>query len=687
MTLTVLSPGLLALALALADMLYLAAGGERMLHRRNPWPPAPNERLGRCFRTRVIAAASRLPRSVKRLIMVASDGVMMPLLLYVAIALRLGTFEHGIAGEGWLYLLVVCTAVPVFAKLGLYRAVVRYVGEKTMAAVVLGVTLSTALLLLLNPSLTHQALPAEALVIYWPLALLYLAGSRFLVRAALRPPNAAAQRVAIYGAGEAGIRLSMALRGDRDFDPILFIDDEPNLRGSVIGGLEVSGPDALPDVLRERGITTVLLALPSAPCRRRHEILRRLETLAVCVRTVPDLAEIASGRARIENVREIDVRDLLGREPVLPDTRLLLGSVRGKSVLVTGAGGSIGSELCRQIIRLPITRLVLLEVSESALYSIDKELRLIKARERPQPEIVALLGNAHHEHRMREIMESFKVQTVYHAAAYKHVPIVEQNMIEGIHNNVIATWNTAESALAAGVETFVLVSTDKAVHPSSIMGATKRFAELVLQGLQHRGAATRFCMVRFGNVLASSGSVVPLFKEQIARGGPLTVTHPDVSRYFMTVSEAAQLVIQASSMAKGGDVFVLDMGEPVRIGDLARRMVNLTGFTVRDEEHPDGDIEIEYTGLRPGEKLREELLIGGPVIGTEHPMIMRSVEHSLRWEHVHGLLKELMDALQRYDCRRARELLLDAVSEYHPTPSVEDLVSQALADTAPAAEQ
>ena len=348
--------------------------------------------------------------------------------------------------------------------------------------------------------------------------------------------------------------------------------------------------------------------------------------------------------------------------------------IRGKVVLVTGAGGSIGSELCRQILRLAPRRLLLLEMSELALYNVDRELRAIASREHLAVEIIALLGNAHHKYRVREILQSFGVQTVYHAAAYKHVPIVEHNVIEGLYNNVFSTWHTAEAALECKVETFVLVSTDKAVNPTNVMGATKRFAELVLQGLQQRSERTRFCMVRFGNVLESSGSVVPLFRDQIRRGGPVTVTHPDVIRYFMTIPEASQLVIQAGSMAKGGDVFVLDMGKPIRIVDLARRMIQLAGRSVRDEQHPDGDIEISFTGLRPAEKLFEELLIGKSVTGTEHPMIMRAVEHSLAWRDVQALLEELRIAMGRFDCATARSILERAVAEYRPSGELQDIV-------------
>jgi FlaA1/EpsC-like NDP-sugar epimerase len=408
--------------------------------------------------------------------------------------------------------------------------------------------------------------------------------------------------------------------------------------------------------------------------RRRQEIIGRLEPLGVHVQTVPEVAEIVSGRSQIEEIREVDVRDLLGRDPVSADESLLGACIRGKSVMVTGAGGSIGAELCRQVVQHDPATLVLFEMSEAALYNIEQELTVYATVQKLKVRIVPLLGSAHHKQRVRDILQTYRVQTVYHAAAYKHVPLVEHNMIEGVQNNVVATWYTAEAAMECGVETFVLISTDKAVNPTNVMGATKRLAELVLQGLHQRGGRTRFCMVRFGNVLASSGSVVPLFQQQIRSGGPITVTHPEVIRYFMTIEEAVMLVIQAGSMASGGDVFVLDMGKPVRIVDLAARMVTLAGLSVRDDEHRDGDIEIVFTGLRPAEKLFEELLIGSNVSGTEHPRILRAVENSLPWARVEELLRDMATILQTVDCGRARELLLSAVREYQPGEQIQDLV-------------
>ena len=618
-----------------------------------------------------------LPRSTKRAIMLIADAVAIPIALWAALVLKFDALLPPAALDLRRFVVALGSALVVFSALGLYRAVIRFMGPKAMVSVVAGVTLSVLVLAgydrLGNITPT---LPAAALAIYWALALLYVIGSRFFIRYLFsRTRNGSPPaRVAIYGAGDAGARLSSVLIGGPHFEPVVFIDDKRSLQGSQINGLRVLDPRELPRAIRDHRIERILLAMPSASRRRRREILTSLEPLGIHVQSLPDLSDIIAGKASIDELHEVDVSDLLGRDPVPPNPQLFGSCIRGKCVMVTGAGGSIGSELCRQIMRLEPKRLVLFEMSELALYNIQRELEDIARTEKCAVEILPLLGNAHHRHRVREVLGACGVQTVYHAAAYKHVPIVEHNVIEGIHNNVISTWYTAEAAIETGVETFVLISTDKAVNPANVMGATKRLAELVLQALQERSTSTRFCMVRFGNVLASSGSVVPLFREQIRRGGPVTVTHPDVIRYFMTIPEAAQLVIQAGSMAKGGDVFVLDMGRPVRIDDLARRMISLMGLTVRDATNPEGDIEIEYTGLRTAEKLFEELLIGTNVAGTDHPMIMRAMEHSIPWPRMQQLLNELLVALASFDCRRAVGLLAESVAEYRTVHAISDYV-------------
>jgi FlaA1/EpsC-like NDP-sugar epimerase len=616
----------------------------------------------------------QLERRSKQLLMMAADLIAIPGAFWTAITLRYGDFSYPLHATGWFYLATVLTTVPVFVHLGLYRAVIRFIGTQAAVAIVSGVAISTLSLAFLDRVVIAQGVPVEVFIIYFVLASLYVGATRFAARELLRLGNTSAENVVVYGAGAAGAQLCSSLVNSARFRPVAILDDNPSMQGIRLHGVQVVSPDRLHELRRRKNVSLVLLAVPSATRRRRSQIIESLSGRGFKVQTVPDIGEIVSGQARLEEVRDIDVHDLLGRDPVPPNPALLTACIRGKSILVTGAGGSIGSELCRQIMALSPRRLVLLEVSELALYEIERELRALNASMNDRIELVALLGNAHHKHRVREIMTTFAIQTVYHAAAYKHVPIVEHNMIEGIHNNIFATYNTAEAAMECRVETFVLISTDKAVNPTNVMGCTKRVAEMVLQGLHQRSHGTRFCMVRFGNVLESSGSVVPLFREQIRAGGPVTVTHPDVIRYFMTIPEAAQLVIQAGSMGSGGDVFVLDMGSPVRIHDLARRMIQLAGYTVRDDKHPDGDIEIRLTGLRPAEKLFEELLIGKNVTGTEHPRILRAMEHSLSWEQIKHVLDDLAQCTSRFNCERAREVLLGAVPEYQPTDKVQDHV-------------
>ncbi|MCP5328959.1 MAG: polysaccharide biosynthesis protein [Sinobacteraceae bacterium] len=617
-----------------------------------------------------------LTRVTKRIVMMLADMILVATALWSAFALRFDTLMPPVSRSFPVLLAVaVASAIVIFARLGLYRVIVRFLGLRSMYAVAAGVGASVIALAAISRWLPDAELPLSLLLEYWTVAVLLVGGSRLVIRQLFNSQvSEAVERVVIYGAGEAGARLSAALLGSDECRPVAFVDDKQSLQGSFINGIEVFPPQVLPSLVQGRAVSGLLLALPTASRHRKREILNRVEPLGLHVRSLPDISDILAGKAKVDEIREVDVADLLGRDPVPPNPALFDACIRNKVVMVTGAGGSIGSEICRQILRLQPRTLVLFEMSELALYTIDRDLRQKMASDGLSVDIIALLGNAHHRDRVRSVLSAYHVETIYHAAAYKHVPIVEQNVVEGVHNNVISTWYTAEAALDAGVETFVLVSTDKAVNPTNVMGATKRAAEVVLQGLHQRSEKTRFCMVRFGNVLASSGSVVPLFQEQIRRGGPITVTHPDVIRYFMTIPEAAQLVIQAGSMAMGGDVFVLDMGKPVRIDDLARRMIHLMGLTVRDAGNPDGDIEIAYTGLRPAEKLYEELLIGNNVSGTAHPKILRAMEHSLAWSQVEPLLADLLLALRSFDCVSVLELLQELVVEYKPGESLHDLV-------------
>jgi len=633
------------------------------------------ERVANRGLARIPYLAVNLPRSTKRLLMLLSDGVALPVALGTAIALRSGG-PGGLERIGDAFLWISIFGIVSLSLFGLYRSVTRFIGVRIVGRIVAAVTLSAVIFGLLEGVNHTWHVRYSAIAIYWAFAVLFVAGSRaavqYLCLFGLR--SGTRKRIAIYGAGEAGARLSRFLIGGSDFAVVAFVDDHPSLHGNQINGISVYPPEDLPALVVTRRIDRVLLAMPSVSRRRRREVLADLEPLGVHVQSLPDLADIISGKARIDDLRDVDVADLLGRDPVPPDSKLIASCIRNKNVLVTGAGGSIGSELCRQILRVGPRRLVLCELSELALYNVERELREELAREQRSVELVPLLGDAGDRRRMVEVLRTYAVQTVYHAAAYKHVPIVEHNIIQGLQNNVICTWDAAEAALDAAVESFVLVSTDKAVNPPNVMGASKRLAELVLQGMQERSDSTRFCMVRFGNVLGSSGSVVPLFREQICRGGPVTVTHPQVVRYFMTIPEAAQLVIQAGSMATGGDVFVLDMGQPVRIDDLARRMINLMGLTVRDADHPEGDIEIRYTGLRAAEKLFEELLIGDNVGGTDHPMIMRAIEKRLPWSRIREILESLTGAIDGLDCRRALATLQEAVAEYRPGNEIHDHV-------------
>ena len=612
----------------------------------------------------------KLPRRHKQLIAVVTDYVVLLFAFWSALALRFETWSPPLSDYGWQMWLAPLLAIPVFIKLGLYRAVIRFMEDRVVFVVAGGVALSVVLLASLV-ALTHTPIFSRGvLVIYWLLAVVYVGATRFLARSYfLRAERTldSRKRVAIYGAGRAGTQLAYALRAGREYIPVVFFDDNSALCRVELGGLRVYPANDISAMLDQNLFDEVLLALPSASRARRSEILKGLESLRCKVKLVPGMAEVVNGELGVDRVRDVEIEDLLGRDSVAPDLSLLGKCITGKVVLVSGAGGSIGSELCRQIVRQKPVRLVLMELSEFALYSIEQELLALCVKLELQIEIVPLLGSVIHQHRNERIMQTFGVQTVYHAAAYKHVPLVEHNPVEGVRNNAVGTQRMAEAALAVGVETFVLISTDKAVRPTNIMGATKRLAELVLQGLARKGGVTRYCMVRFGNVLGSSGSVVPLFRKQIAAGGPITLTHADITRFFMTIPEAAQLVIQAGSMGQGGEVYVLDMGLPVRIIDLARRMVHLSGLTVRDEDNSEGDIALEIVGLRPGEKLYEELLIGENVEGTQHPLIMRAYEHELSWPLLADRLTEVDEACQRFEYEKVLDLLAALVREYTPT--------------------
>ncbi|MCB1715434.1 MAG: polysaccharide biosynthesis protein [Candidatus Competibacteraceae bacterium] len=620
-----------------------------------------------------------LPRTLRRLLLLVLDSVVVIVAVWAAFAIRLGEWWPDMLAQAvFLMPISLALVLPICWGIGLYRSVLRYAGYELFYTIFKGVTIAVLLVIASWAMLRIALVPRAVWFIYWFIVVALISGSRLLLRDYLLRRFAGEgirKPVIIYGAGVAGVQLAMALRHDPEYSPVAFVDDNTELQGSVVLGLKVSAPDQLARLIERDQAEAVLLAIPSASRRQRRNILAHLTGLPVRLMVMPSLTELASGTKRIDDLRAVDVEDILGRDPIKPHPVLLAACIRNKAVLVTGAGGSIGTELCRQIIQLGPRRLVLFEVSEFALYRIEQELRtLCKSLAHP-PELIAVLGSISHRKRMKIIMQQYRVQTVYHTAAYKHVTIVEANPIEGVQNNIFGTYYTALAAAETNVETFVFISTDKAVRPSNVMGATKRLAELVLQGMARQAYRTRFCIVRFGNVLASSGSVVPLFREQIREGGPVTVTDPEVTRYFMTIPEAAQLVIQAGSMAQGGEVFLLDMGEPVKIVDLARRLIELSGLRLRDEHNPDGDIEIVFTGLRSGEKLHEELLIGDVNEPTDHPMIKRAHEESLPWLQVQRTLERLTQASKHFDYALIDELLRENVAGYcgaHPEEEAED---------------
>ncbi|EGR4184733.1 polysaccharide biosynthesis protein [Vibrio cholerae] len=626
-----------------------------------------------------------LSRVNKRIISVLVDAFFIIFSFYSSYWVRVGNVEI-IHSDSIPYLLTTVIVVTIlsFTRLGLYRAILRYLTFHALAVVSVG-TLISAASVAIAAFYFDAPVPRSLPIIYGTFLCLLCGGSRLIVRVLVSGLNGKGRKVVlIYGAGSAGRQLAIALRNSENYKVVGFIDQDKTLENTVIMGLQVYDISRAAYLVDKYDVTQVLLAVPSASRARRKKILESLIDLSAEVLTVPDMKDIVEGKASIDQLKDVAIEDLLGRDPVTPQQCLMESNILGKVVMVTGAGGSIGSELCRQIVRQKPKALVLFELSEFGLYQIDRELKQLMEAEGLHVEIIPLLGSVQRINRLVVTMKSFKVQTVYHAAAYKHVPLVEYNVVEGVRNNVFGTYYAAQAAIEAGVESFVLISTDKAVRPTNVMGTTKRMAELGLQALaeqeNRKAKGTRFCMVRFGNVLGSSGSVVPLFKRQIEAGGPITVTHPDIIRYFMTIPEAAQLVIQAGAMGKGGDVFVLDMGEPVRITDLAVNLIQLSGLEVKDEQHPYGDIAIEFTGLRPGEKLYEELLIGDNVQKTAHERIMTANERYLPLAEFEQHLNELDKACHAFNHERIRELLLEAPTDFNPTDGIGDLVWQRTQD-------
>lgn len=629
---------------------------------------------------RTIEPVLALPRSLKRLIVLGIDLGLCVLTVWIAFYLRLGEFVR-LQGDGWPAAVISpLIAIPIFVRFGLYRAIFRHVGWEALTAIfnatlVYGIAYATIFTFFGIPGVPRTVGLIQPILLFLGVGVARVFGRYWLTgryRELLQ--RGSRRKVLIFGAGVSGRQLADAIGQSRDMEVVGFLDDDATLQGSSLGGKTVLSPDRMEEVVNDYGVSEILLALPASARKRRNDALNQIRGLGIAVRTLPGLLDVARGAVTITDLRPLEIDDLLGREQVVPDPSLLLRNIAGKTVMVTGAGGSIGSELCRQIIGAQPSVLLLVEASEFALYQIFHELTaaLPEATDGESIRIVPLLGSVCDEGRMRRIFEAWRPETVYHAAAYKHVPLVEHNVVEGVRNNVIGTWTCARLAGDYGVAHFILVSTDKAVRPTNVMGASKRLAELGIQALADRSRSTVFSLVRFGNVLGSSGSVVPLFRKQIASGGPVTVTHPEITRYFMSIPEAAQLVIQASSMARGGEVFVLDMGQPMKVMDLAKRMIALSGLKLRTDEEPSGDIDIAYTGLRPGEKLYEELLIGNNPVATDHPRVMMASEEFLTMDGYEAGLARIGRALAAQNPSLVREILAELVPDYRPSDTVVD---------------
>ncbi|MDB3893611.1 polysaccharide biosynthesis protein [Candidatus Thioglobus sp.] len=637
-----------------------------------------------------------LSRIYKQLIMLLVDSVVLVSILLASFSIRLGYWYFPENDLIWVIFGAPVVASIIFVRFGLYRAVIRYIGFKALWTVLQAVSLYALVWGVVGFMVAVDGIPRSVILINWMLSLLAIGGVRIAARFLLSNnvkfsifnfefngnsnsnSNSNERRVLVYGAGDAGVQLIGALAHSDEYHPVGLIDDSKELQGQYISGLSVYSVDAIEKLIIKLKVDEILIAMPSASRAKRLAIIGILEPYPVHVRMLPGVAELAQGKVSVGDLREVSIKDLLGRDSVEANKDLLGKNITDKVVVVTGAGGSIGSELCRQIVFLEPKALILFEMSELALYTIEKELSNIGVY---SLDIYPILGSVNNKTRLDNVFKQFDVDTIYHAAAYKHVPMVEFNNTEGVANNIFGTLNCAQAAIDASVETFVLISTDKAVRPTNTMGATKRSAELVLQALSAKQSGTKFSMVRFGNVLGSSGSVIPLFKQQIKAGGPVTVTDKDIIRYFMTISEAVELVIQAGAMGTGGDVFVLDMGEPVRIQDLAKKMIRLSGLEVKDNAHPNGDIQIKYTGLRAGEKLYEELLIGDNVSETDNPLIMRAQEEMLAWNELKPVLDELYGAIESCDHEKLRKLLIQIVPDFKPQCHISDVLYELKIDS------
>jgi len=617
----------------------------------------------------LINKTKQLSRKQKQFLMAGTDAVLLPFALWISLALRLSNLwplQYWITNWGVL-LLIPLLSIPLFIHYGLYRAVLRYMGYQVIIATVKAITLTSLCLGTLLMFVKEIYIPRSTIIIFWFVSILIIIASRYVMKSILYLKEPIKKPIGLYGAGEAGSQVIDILRSSTEYFPVALFDDSPSKWGTVINSMWVNSSDEMGDIIKKKKIKLILLSILGITPKDRRKILRKISKFPVEVRMIAGIDNLISGDFNLQEIKSVDVEDILGRDPVAPNRNLLEKNIKGKNVLVTGAGGSIGKELCKQIINMKPQQLVLYENNEFALYKSNLELNNLTHYVKLVPVLSSILDPL----KFKESLINNQIHTVYHAAAYKHVPLVEVNPIDGIRNNIIGTYNCVKGAMDVAIDTFVLISTDKAVRPSNIMGTTKRFSELILQGAHQNSNGTCFSMVRFGNVLDSAGSVVPLFRKQIKEGGPVTVTHPEVTRYFMSIPEAVELVIQAGAMAKGGDVFVLEMGNPIRIIDLAEKMINLSGYGYKNSDNPDGDISIKITGLRPGEKLNEELIIGNNVYSTDHAQILKAEEKSFDWRKIEEETLKLKAACESLEINLAIKILKECVSEWSPSSNSE----------------
>tara|TARA_B110000008_G_scaffold279902_1_gene329475 strand:+ start:3740 stop:5641 length:1902 start_codon:yes stop_codon:yes gene_type:complete len=624
---------------------------------------------------KILLKITKLNRKSKQFILIVVDSIAIFFALVFSFSLRLDEIFWPSGELFWLIIASPLIAIPIFYSFGMYQSIIRFIGLDAFWNTIKAVSSYSFAFGALVYLTSIYGIPRSVVIINWGISLILINALRFFARWVLKDAhsnnkNLKKIKVLIYGAGSAGVQLLLALKHSDEYDPIAFIDDQKDLQGRSINGIKVYSPENLDSLIDFHSIKEVLLALPSISRSRRKDIINSIDSMKVTVKSLPGMSQIAQGEIKVEDLRDINIDDLLGRDSVPANKTLLKKNIFNKVVLVTGAGGSIGSELCRQVAALSPSKLILFEISEPSLYAINNELLEFNNKIK----IIPILGSVTNKKRVTQVLKYLNVETIYHSAAYKHVPMVELNTIEGINNNVFGTLNMVRCSVVAKVETFVLISTDKAVRPTNTMGTSKRIAEMILQAMSKSKQETRFIIVRFGNVLGSSGSVIPLFSKQIETGGPVTVTDKEMFRYFMTIPEAVELVIQAGAMGSEGDVFVLDMGLPVSIKKLAEKMINLSGLEIKDKDNPNGDIEIQYTGLRPGEKLFEELLIGNNTSSTENQMILRAKEEMIEWKKLEQMLLKLEDAIQIENYEKIRNLLMGIVPQFKPQCEISDII-------------